>query len=312
MFFEEYIIEPLKYACSDLKKIFVGGVLLLLGTIGIGIGVVFLISSLSMMFLYPMPPALMANLHLQSMMPGFSAGGIVFGIIFAVIGLILLCVVDGYGIKVIKNTLDESSILPEWADYKYLALRGFLYLTGIFILGLIFNIPNILLRVVEYIIIFPSSFGQSSPMTHGMMGFMILSMVVNLTMAIAQWLYVPLATVNFAKKDSFLGFFQIKEIISKISLEYVGILIFIAIVGIILSLIWFMPLILILGISLLANMPIVGMIVAFILGGISIPFLAFYLNIFQYRSYAKYYKNRDSEFTKAIKTMNDYDNNEIE
>jgi len=37
-----------------------------------------------------------------------------------------------------------------------------------------------------------------------------------------------------------------------------------------------------------------GIITAVMLGCFTIPFLAFYLRVFRYRAYAKYYKNREA------------------
>ena len=138
-----------------------------------------------------------------------------------------MCILSGYTYRVINYTLDGKNTLPRWRGCKYLFFKGFLFLTGLFILSIIFNIPNILLRVgvgmvyPEYFGIFPTP----APL-HIVLLSAILS-IIRLTIGLLEWIYTPLAVINFTKKDNFLGFFQITEIISKVSFEYVGILMFV-------------------------------------------------------------------------------------
>jgi len=299
MFFKEYIIEPLKYAYSDLKRIFIGGVLYLLALLGIIFGMLNVILSIIII-----SPEISENLPLSlSVFKSFAFGALVInssisavslllGIIFIVFGIVIMCILSGYTYRVINYTLDGKNTIPRWRGCKYLFFKGFIFLMGLFILSIVFNLPNILLRVgvgmmyPEYFGIFPTP----APLYIVLLSA-ILS-IIRLTISLLEWIYTPLAVINFTKKDNFLGFFQITEIISKVSFEYVGILMFVIFISTIYWITCFTVLAIVtITVILTFNYP-TGIITAVMLGCFTIPFLAFYLRIFRYRAYAKYYKNR--------------------
>ncbi|WP_048197462.1 DUF4013 domain-containing protein [Methanocaldococcus sp. FS406-22] len=61
------------------------------------------------------------------------------------IALIISFIVDGYYVRVMKTTVENYDILPDWDNVADLLKRGFLYWIGVVILLIIFMIVPILL-----------------------------------------------------------------------------------------------------------------------------------------------------------------------
>jgi hypothetical protein len=169
--------------------------------------------------------------------------------------------------------------------------KGTAFLMGILLLSIIFDMPNVVLRMLANVM-YPQYFGG----TFLQMPFMIkiLSMaltVLSFIINFLEWIYVPLAAINFVKKDDFFGFFQMREVFSKLSLEYVGIVIMVFLISTLFWILCFAFLALTSIIVILYFNFIAGLTVAVVLGCFTVPFLAFYLRVFRYRAYSLYYKN---------------------
>ncbi|WP_018153454.1 MULTISPECIES: DUF4013 domain-containing protein [Methanothermococcus] len=267
MFSEKYIKEPLNYAYSDLKKIFVGGVLELLSMAGMIFGFFLIIMGV-------MP--YMPGFHMpMTFGTAFSGIGVLFGLVSLVLGVIFSVFVNGYYMKVIQKTLNNEDILPEWDNFKELFVKGLLYIIGALLLSMLFSIPYVILELVGVVYNIDS------------LAFILFSNLVSLIILILSILVIPLAIINFVAKDRFLGFFQFKEIISKISFEYVGVLVVVAVISMGAFLLWMMMIGLIVAVLYIINGILAVM--GFALFLLTIPFLNVFLKIFSFRCYGKYY-----------------------
>lgn len=270
MFFEKYVKEPLNYAYSDLKKVFVGGVLELLS-------MAWMVFGFFLMVLGIMPH--MPGFHMPiTFGSAFSGIGVLFGLVSIILGIILSIFVNGYYMKVVQKTLNDEDILPEWENFKGLFVKGLLYVIGALLLPMLFSIPDIILELVRIV------YGINS------FAFTLLSDLMSLIVSILGALVIPLAVVNFVAKDRFMGFFQFKEIISKISFEYVGVLIVVAVISMGTSLLWAIIIGLVVVALYLISMSLVIAGLVSVLFLLTIPFLDVFLKIFSFRCYGKYYR----------------------
>ena len=85
MFFKEYIVEPLKYAYSDLKRVFIGGILYLLALFGITFGMLDAILSIIII-----APKISEDLSLSlSVFKSFAFGVLVINSSISAVSLLL-------------------------------------------------------------------------------------------------------------------------------------------------------------------------------------------------------------------------------
>ncbi len=296
MFFEEYILEPLKYASSSKKRIFIGGVLYLLGSFGVVFGIWDILSSI--LILIPeidrnlSPSYILHNKGFAiSMLSLNSSASILLGIILIIVGMAIFCILSGYTYRVINYTLNDKNTLPRWKNCKHLFYRGTTFLMGILLLSIIFDAPNTILRMTINTL-YPQYFmGSLFQMPFNIVLLSTFLIILSIIISIVEWLYTPLAAVNFVKRNDFFGFFQVNEIFSKMSLKYVAIVISLILISTILWILCFLILTaLTICVSLVFNL-LMGLAMAVVVGCFTIPFLAFYLRIFKYRAYSKYYKN---------------------
>ncbi|HIP83896.1 MAG TPA: DUF4013 domain-containing protein, partial [Methanothermococcus okinawensis] len=201
----------------------------------------------------------------------------------------------GYYIGVIKNTLKGLDILPDWSNIVELLTDGILYSIALFILLLILSLPVIVLLIGGSFFIVGEIIGYSSYSDlWNILSFLsilaILLLLYIVVTSLVLWIYIPLATVNFAKKG-FFGFFKIRDILKKISLEYIGILLLYTLFYGIYSLISPIILKIILAIFFLTLPPIaiLVLLVALLIESIVI----FVLGIMFYRAVAKYYREKE-------------------
>ncbi|MBA2839610.1 MFS family permease [Methanococcus maripaludis] len=274
MFFERYIKDPLQFAWSDPKKIFVGGVFQLISIGGI-------ISGLVIMFASVIPSLLDIAPELALFT---SLGGVLVGFIVATIGVVFTAFIYGYYMNVIENTLESSFELPEWEDFKGLLNKGARFFLGIFILQVIFGIISLIVTA-PFVILLVLDENRSN--------LLIFNMFINLVsfvLSAIETLYITLATINFVDKKEFMGFFDLKEIISKISIEYVLVIVAVALVSILVVI----PVIIILLIPILIGIftKNVFLMVAIALIVLAMPFLQMFLTVFGYRSYSNYYLSK--------------------
>jgi len=162
-------------------------------------------------------------------------------LLILLINLFVRIVVLGYYIGVIKNTLKGFDTLPNWSNIGEIVKDGILYFLALFILTILVFFPAILLSKIG------SSLTMGGDISYHTLGdinylytylfnflssFLILTVVLIYMVMAATilWVYLPLATVNFAKKG-FLGLFEVVEILKKkISLGYIVMLILYSIV----------------------------------------------------------------------------------
>lgn len=299
VFFDEYLIEPLKYAYSNLKRIFTGGVLYLLASFGVVFGIWDIVSSVIILI-----PEINKNLSLSFVVfsEGFvfgilavnSSTSIILGIIFIILGISIFCILSGYTYSVINHTINGKNTLPRWKNCKHLFYKGTILLIGMLILSILFDIPNIALRTTLNAL-YPQYFFNNNmlQLPPQFVAFSASLTILGMIVGLLNWIYTPLAAVNFVKKDDFFGFFQVKEIVYKMSFEYFGIVFIIITISTILWILCFSILALITASITLAFDYITGLAMAVVLGCFTVPFLAFFLRVFRYRAYAKYYKNKE-------------------
>lgn len=226
-FIDKYIIEPFKYATSDRSKVFIGGFLLFFNIV-INWILLILLGPFSLIFI-----------------PGIT--------------LIFTAIIVGYCLRITKSTLKGLDTLPAWS--VDVVKDGVLYIFTLFILNLVVYLPAILLLImglfgtlgeligcysggisingVLYIVVMfilnlvvylPTTLffmlGLSNTL-EGLTGYLAYLLPLDMLMAlIVLLIYIPLATVNFAKKG-FFGFFKVLDVLKKVSLEYIGILLYI-------------------------------------------------------------------------------------
>ena len=240
-FIEKYLIEPFKYATSDRSKVLVGGLLLFFNIV---------VDWILLILLGPFSLILI---------PGVT--------------LLFTVVIVGYCIRVTKNTLKGLDTLPDWSNFVEILKDGILYIVALFILNLVVYLPAILLLVMGlsdtvggligyysggtsidgllYIgVMFILNLVVYLPVTllltvglfstlGGLTGYLVyLLPLYTLVALIVLTVYVPLATVNFVEKG-FPGFFEVLDVLKKVSLEYIGILLYtvLGIVAVIISVI---------------------------------------------------------------------------
>jgi len=135
MFIERYFKEPIKYAMSDWKKIFVGGVFGLILYISIDL-LGLILPDFSLFYQLSTVEQIIT---------------VILGIL-ALLGLILSIIQTGYFIKIAKNTIEWDDNLPKWENFKDLFIKGIKYAVGMILLGIIiFAIPTIVLGIGIYL-----------------------------------------------------------------------------------------------------------------------------------------------------------------
>jgi len=269
-FLEKYLIEPFKYATSDWLKVLI--VILLLG-------IPIVIISIS----------LIAYIKLN-----FSTFILTLGI-----GLLFFIItsmaITGYYIGVVKNTLKGLDTLPDWSNFIEILKDGVLYTVALFILILLAYLPAILLLIIGIFftgaIATVDSFGHSDLWTiiTSLLAYILVLLLYMLVVSIALKIYVPLATVNFAKKG-FSGFFKFSDVLKKISFEYILILLLYFVINFIFNFI----------LETIANIivPMLDIFISIIVISIYImcnTIISFIFEIMSYRAVTKYYLEREKE-----------------
>ncbi|MBW9223401.1 DUF4013 domain-containing protein [Methanothermococcus sp. SCGC AD-155-E23] len=257
-FIEKYLIEPFEYVSSDWSKVLIGILLSILPMV---------ISIIAFITLY-------AQLNL--LLPLFLWG------IVILLSLLVSIILAGYYIGVIRNTLEGLDTLPDWSNIVRILIDGLLYIVAGLILLLIACLPAILLFIIG---VYPILATSGSYTTYSdlwsvitlISTIIILLFLYGVIAIIVLWIYLPLATVNFAKKG-FFGFFEVVEILKRFSLEYLGILVLYLVIKCIVGLILW----------IIAVIPIIGELIFYMFSSA----LSFILEIMFFRAVAKYYLER--------------------
>jgi len=259
-FIEEYVVEPFKYTTSDWLKILIGASLLFISVI-----------------IY-----VMLNFIGEILIVLLGPFAIPFLFIMFCIYMVFEVIVDGYYIGVIRSTLKGLDTLPNWINIGRILIDGVLYKVAsiaLMFLYLVVYFPLILLLVIVKQLL------QFISWRDWVLGLVLITVILFITWSI----YVPLATVNFAKKG-FLGFFDIWGILKKFSFEYLAIWVLYKIVPVIILL----PIGICLDILML--IPFVNILVlllVILLVVIIGPVLGFILEVMFHRAVAKYYRERE-------------------
>ena len=236
-------------------------------------------------------------------------------------------IILGYCIGIIKNTLKGIDTLPDWNSE--IVKDGILYTCALFILSLVVHLPAILLLIIglfdipgdpidcysgkfpidgvfyisitsilNLVVYLPVTLlltvGLSSTL-EGLTGYLVYLIPFNMLLAlIVLLIYVPLATVNFAKKG-FFGFFKFSDVLKKISLEYIGILLC-TLLGVVTAII---SVIITFEISApLLYLAFPSGVLFLLFSTLVIGILDFILWVMSFRAVVKYYLEREKEINK--------------
>lgn len=279
MFVEKYIEEPFKYAMSDWKKIFVGGVF----------GLIYMLPSQLLNAILQMGD------YTQNMVSSSNYDITLLISLFAVFGLIIILSIIfgsfqyGYYMKLAKDTVEygEDAKLPEWEGWKNLFKKGIMFYIGSLLLALIVFLPFIIIAsIVGYVIFLVGGIPV-------LIIYFFIALGIYLLVSLIYMFYFYLASVNFANVG-FKGFFEFKKIINLFSLKYVLLIIILLIIMMVLSFIASLPsLIINLGTVLSNNMAL--SIVSAVIDAVLMSFVGFFTSVVIYRSISKYYKEKMHE-----------------
>ncbi|WP_421078084.1 DUF4013 domain-containing protein [Methanothermococcus sp. Ax23] len=279
MFVEKYIKEPFKYAMSDWKKIFVGGVF----------GLMYMLPS------QVFDAMLRANNHVQNMESSASFDySILLGLLGVFALIIFLSIIFGslqygYYMKLAKNTVESyDTQLPEWEGWYDLFKKGIMFYIGSLLLALIVFLPFIIIAsIIGYGI-----YLIGIPLLLIIYFFAVLG--AYLLIALLYMFYFYLASVNFANVG-FKGFFEFKKIISLLSLKYVLLVIVLIIIMMALSFIASLPG-LFMGVgAALSDNNVILLIISAVINSVLLSFIGFFTSVALYRSISTYYKEKMQE-----------------
>lgn len=136
--------------------------------------------------------------------------GTIFGLFF-IFSFLLIFLVNGYYIRTVKDTINGNIGIPDWNNIFGLLKKGISYTFGLFLLGIIFQIPVYLL-----------SFGLI------FLNFDIPELFISsfaFLLSFLSWTYIPLGTLNYIEKNKFLALFNFKKSFKLYSREYIGYLV---------------------------------------------------------------------------------------
>ena len=278
MFVEKYIKEPFKYAMSDWKKIFVGGVF----------GLMYMLPS------QVFDAMLRANNHVQNMESSASFDySILLGLLGVFALIIFLSIIFGslqygYYMKLAKNTVESyDTQLPEWEGWYDLFKKGIMFYIGSLLLALIVFLPFIIIAsIIGYGI-----YLIGIPLLLIIYFFAVLG--AYLLIALLYMFYFYLASVNFANVG-FKGFFEFKKVIELMSLKYLVLVILMGIFVMTMTFIASLPGMVMKFIGVMAhNTPI--LIISAIITSILMSFAGFFASVVLYRSISTYYKEKMQE-----------------
>lgn len=277
---ENYLSNSFKYVFSDTKKGLIGGLLSSIsGAIGAVFGIIF-----SIFLIHYINPNEVIWVDYNFLLSSLSVAS--FGFLIA---LIVGFIIDGYYVRVMKTTVENYNILPDWDNIVDLLKRGFVYFVGEIILSIIFAIIPVLFIVL----------GMFLMALSGILGaiFMGFGFLLLFILTIAYLIYKGLAEVNYSIKG-FSGFFEFREIFRMINLDYIILIIVVGVIVMIVNFIVQLPLILL---KIFALPPVkystfssLEMIVD-VISAIVSAFVGFYTAVFEKRAIALFYKDRIKE-----------------
>ena len=270
-----YIKDAINYATSDIKKLIVGGFL----------GVLFSWPLDMIGNLLPDNPEALQVIP-EKMLYLLMGLGICF-----MVGIVALMIQDGYFVRIMRETINDSKTLPEWEGFLKLFIDGILYSIGSLVLLLIFMIPTIALLILCAL----TGFALLTTSANLLEIFGAFSIILIILVFISGFLlflvYSPLAVVNFANRG-FFGFFEFRKIFKMaMSIEYI-----------ILLVVMYVALLVCVGIPSLvfgviewiftSNGDYVKVVLITTADSLVVEFTTFFLLVIFHRVFSNYYKNK--------------------
>ena len=140
-------------------------------------------------------------------------GALIFGATLLspiIIGLALLFPVLGYMLLTLENVRDsQTPALPEWSDFGSLFSRGGM----VFVIGLIYNIPALLLYCVSFGIQFALTNADSD--VAASLGFVAVCLsCFQIILSLLAYFLIPAAIIRYSQFGTMGAAFQFGEIIA--------------------------------------------------------------------------------------------------
>ncbi|WP_457612715.1 DUF4013 domain-containing protein [Methanocaldococcus sp.] len=267
----KYVSDAYHYAISDIKKGLVGA---LLSSIAGAFGAIF---------------GTLLSLYIISYLnPETSPMSLISVILIACVGFLIALIIgfilDGYYVRVMKTSVENSNTLPDWNNVKDLLVRGFLYWVGGLIVGIIFLIIPFLLIVFGMFLMFIPPLGLL------VAGIGFICLIISM---IAYIFYSGLAEVNYSV-IGFSGFFEFKKIFKMMNIDYILLVIVVIILTILVILIVNVPFMifkLIFAASSMSKLTILLDIISTVVSS----FVGFFTAVFCKRAIALFYRDRIKE-----------------
>ena len=272
---KDYIKDAINYATSDVKKLIVGGFL----------GVLFSWPLDMIGNLLPDNPEALQVIP-EKMLYLLMGLGICF-----IVGIVALMIQDGYFVRIMRETINDSKTLPEWEGFLKLFIDGILYSIGSLVLLLIFMIPTIALLILCALTGF-ALLTTSANLLEIFGAFSVILVILVFIIGFLLFLvYSPLAVVNFANRG-FFGFFEFRKIFKMaMSIEYI-----------ILVVVIYVALLVCVGIPslvfnviewiLTTNGDYVKVVLITTADSLVVEFTTFFLLVIFHRVFSNYYKNK--------------------
>ncbi|MCS3900621.1 DUF4013 domain-containing protein [Methanococcus voltae] len=212
-FSDDYIVNPLKYSLSNSKAFLTYIIVSFFPDI---LAVVFVMVISIVGFL-----GIMDSQGLSSRMVNVLLFLIIM-VIYYIIAILAALISKGYLVTVIKTTVEGDSILPKWENWGNLAFKGFSLAIFTFILWLVFILILMIIGFLSAIFsIIGYSAGIQSP---NLLSFLVM-VGLGISAGITFLMYYVLALSNYATKERFGAFFEIKTLSKMMSWKLLGVLI---------------------------------------------------------------------------------------
>lgn len=143
-------------------------------------------------------------------------GGIMFASILLLplflVGFLLMFPLFGYSLEVMKNVRDGAlRPLPEWTDF------GGLFRTGLFVflIGLVYNIPALLVYCLSFAAQFGMSSADVSSDTMSALSVVFVCLTcLQILLSVGAYILLPAGIIRYARYENFGAAFQFGEMFS--------------------------------------------------------------------------------------------------
>ncbi|MBP2143123.1 hypothetical protein J2127_000264 [Methanococcus voltae] len=288
-FGDDYIINPLKYAISNIKALLIFAILEFIPL------AMFLIMLVTIVTPFISKSAVdMGQMSPESfvmLMFSLGVGFVIFLFFGIIIDLIISIFLNGYIMKILSTTIQGEQKLPDWENWKELFSKGFVFFIGSVILSIVFFLLNLGFEIIDYMGTFLLAYSDI-----GIFALFVSLIVLffKLILSIIQAIYTPLALSNYAHTEEFKAFFEVKKIVKMMSLKWLAILIVATIVALIIEL----PLYALIVFAIVFGIITESLMLATVLGVVGILYASITLplvSVYIYRCYGTYYKKINEE-----------------